>query len=82
MIPFKRPGIGAVNQETSNNFSTLETASKMCSSAVGWAVKLWTSFDKSEVTSTILPEVVKRLQGCSERLCTGYACLLYFANKV
>ena len=82
MIPFNGPGIGAVDQDSSNKFSILDTASKNCSSAVGWAVKQREIFDKSVITSTILPEVVKRLESCSERLCSGYACLLYFANKV
>lgn len=55
------------------------------SSAVGWVISLGKLFEeegKGDVSSSLLPSVREAMPGVDPRLCTGYACLLYFAEKV
>ena len=85
LIPFSGPSIGPTTEEESRAFAQLAVAQREASSAIGWAISLGKEFidgGETEVSSRISPVVRSRLPGADPRLCTGYACLLYFVEKV
>lgn len=85
VIPFNTPSIGPRSEIQSRDFGLLATAQREASSTIGWAISLGKSFKLSGVSDVqhrINPAVRTRLPGVDPRLCTGYSCLLYFAEKV
>lgn len=85
MIPFSQPSIGPKDEEASRAFSALAGAQRAASSAVGWAISLGQHFSEDaeeEVSRRLTTAVRARMPGTDPRLVTGYACLLYFAEKV
>ena len=85
LISFSGPSIGPTTEEDSKAFSLLAEAQREASSAIEWAISLGKAFSnggEEDVSSRINPAVRAQLPGVDPRLCTGYACLLYFAEKV
>ena len=85
MIPFKEPSIGPKSTEESLAFATLSCARKNTSQAIGWVISLRKCLVEGggfREIREMLPTVMEKLHGVDPRLCTGYACLLYFAKKV
>ena len=85
LIPFSTPSIGPTSEEESKAFNLLGAAQREAYSAIGWAISLAKKFvegGETEVSSRISPSVRAILPGVDPRLCTGYACILYFAEKV
>ena len=84
MIPFSQPFIGPKDEEASRAFA-LPGAQRAASSAVGWAISLGQHFSEDaeeEVSRRLTTAVRARMPGTDPRLVTGYACLLYFTEKV
>ena len=85
MVPFSKPSIGPTTEEESEAFGLLVETQRAASSAVRWIISLGKEFvqcGRRDVSSRLLSSVRVSLNGVDPRLCTGYACLLYFAEKV
>lgn len=85
LITFSNPSVGPTSEEESQAFSSLGAVMKAASSAVGWVISLGKDFSQQgvqEISNRISPIVRSQLPGVDPRLCTGYATLLYFAEKV
>ena len=85
MIPFSKPSIGPKCEGDNQAFTMLTAAQQQASSAIGWVIGLGKLFEESsdrDIPNRLLPAVREALPGVDSRLCTGYACLLFFAEKV
>lgn len=63
----------------------LGSVQREASSAIGFVISLGKKFEEEgrhKVSSSLLSAVRQAMPGVDPRLCTGYACLLYFAEKV
>lgn len=63
----------------------LTAAQQQASSAIGWVIGLGKLFEENSdryIPNCLLPAVREALPEVDPRLCTGYACLLFFAEKV
>lgn len=85
LIPFKEPSIGPKSTAESLAFANLSRTRKVASRAIGWVISLRKCLVEGggfREIREMLPTVQEKLPGVDPRLCTGYACLLYFAKKV
>ena len=79
------PSVGPTTADECTAFTNLTHIHKSASSAIGWVIGLANDFYQGgleDINNRILPTVHEQLTGINPRLCTGYACLLYFAEKV
>ena len=81
VIPFANPPIGLVDDGGAEVFSALETATKQCSKAVGWAIGQGKSLTKQNMAS-ILSRVHERVPQLDARQLQAYACLIFLAKEV
>ena len=85
LLPFKLPSVGPTNEEELKAFSNMANVLKESSRAVGWAIQMGNTFvdeGTQDIASRILPFLCDTLHGIDPRLTTGYASLLFFAEKV
>lgn len=87
VVPFSKPSIGPKTEGDNQAFSLLTAAQQQAASAIGWVIGLGKSFEEDSgpnkyIPNYLLPAVREALPEVDPRLCTGYACLLFFAEKV